>query len=313
MTTARSRLRPQTERDDHAIDTETYEKATMSEEARDDAWLLERTHLLREMHFADVAQGYPIVTRFGIRARYRFGSIAARDKKSVILVNHLFADLYVPTFVVDGTLAHELAHYAHGFGSGLPRLYDDPHRGGVVDKELEKRGLGEVNAKAEQWRKAYWDAFYTQRCADIVARHAARSDRTDALWDTVLLRPDVRTEEELQKRFARVGRRFGFDAEDLLPFEVEWLRATRRQQGLSYWFAREGVLRLHGLLADRRVPEVVVDFELAYWLARLTFGAKWETVHRALCRADLVSVAEDGLRWRRHAWTAFRNRHHPLL
>src|SRR5205085_12251442 len=138
------------------------------------------------------------ITRFGIRARNRFGSIGAQDQKTIILVNRLFADPLVPVFVVDGTLAHELAHYAHGFGSGLPKLYADPHRGGVVDKELEKRGLGEVTIKAEQWRAAYWDTFYTERCADIVARRAARSDRTDALWDTLLLRPDVRTEEELQ-------------------------------------------------------------------------------------------------------------------
>src|SRR5205814_1734563 len=82
--------------------------------------------------FPDVQQGYPITTRFGIRARNRFGSIGAQDKKTIIMVNRLFADPCVPTFVVDGTLVHELAHYAHGFGSGLPKLYSDPHRGGVV-------------------------------------------------------------------------------------------------------------------------------------------------------------------------------------
>lgn len=282
-----------------------------TDKIRDDAWLLDRTLLLREMHFADVAQGYPIVARFGIRARYRYGSIAAREGKSLILVNQLFAEPFVPTFVVDATLGHELAHYAHGFGSGLPRLYNDPHRGGVVDKELEKRGLGEISAKAEQWRATCWDAFYTEQCADILARRAARTNHTDAKWDTLLLRPDARTEEDLQGRLAVMGKKFGF-AEDMLPYEVEWLRATRRQKGLSYWFPEEGVVRVHGLLADRRVPAPILDFELAYWLARLTYGAKWTTVHRALCRTGLDGIAEESLRWRRHAWTAFCNRNHPL-
>src|SRR5207247_9633129 len=67
---------------------------------------------LREMHFADVPRGYPITTRFGIRARNRFGSIGSKDRQTIIMVNRLFADPIVPTFVVDGTIVHELAHYA---------------------------------------------------------------------------------------------------------------------------------------------------------------------------------------------------------
>ncbi len=115
---------------------------------RDAEWLAERVRLLWENHFADVPTGFPITTRFGTRAQYRFGSISAQNGKTLILLNRLFADPFVPTFVVDATLAHELAHYAHGFGSGLPRLYAHAHRGGVVDKELEKRGLGELSARA---------------------------------------------------------------------------------------------------------------------------------------------------------------------
>lgn len=284
----------------------------MSEERRDDSWLLDRIHLLREMHFTDVPQGYPIVARFGIRARYRYGSITGRNGQSIILANQLFADPYVPTYVVDATLAHELAHYAHGFGSGLPRLYPDPHRGGVVDKELEKRGLGELTLKAEQWRKACWDAFYAERHAETLARQSARSNADDARWNTLLNRPGARTEEDLETRLATLGKHFGYAAEDMLPFEVEWLRATRRKKGLSYWFDNESVVRLHGLLSDRRVPDSVVDFELSYWLARLTYGAKWNTVFNALCRAGLRQETETAVSWRRHAWTAFCNRHHPL-
>jgi hypothetical protein len=280
-------------------------------EVRDETWLAERVRLLWEMHFADVPKGFPITTRFGTRARYRFGSIAARNGRTVITINQLFADSFVPTYVIDGTLAHELAHYAHGFGSGLPRLHTHAHRGGVVDQELEKRGLGELDRKAAQWREACWEAFYAARCGDLTARRASREEVTTARWDALLTRSDCRTETELLGRLTLLAPKFGF-APNAPPFTVVWLRATRRQAGLSYWYARARVVRLHGLLADRRVPDVVVEFELAYWLARQAAGAPWSSVHAALCRAGLDTVAEEALRWRRRAWTSFRTRNHPL-
>ena len=48
--------------------------------------------LLRENHFADVAQGFPIVVRFGTRAQRRFGSITSRNGVSYIMVNLLYAN-----------------------------------------------------------------------------------------------------------------------------------------------------------------------------------------------------------------------------
>src|SRR5947209_5320989 len=82
---------------------------------RNDAWLKDRVRLLWEMHFSDVPTGFPIVASFGTRAKYRFGSIMARNATTLITVNQLFRDPYVPTYVFDGTLVHGLAHYAHGF------------------------------------------------------------------------------------------------------------------------------------------------------------------------------------------------------
>lgn len=279
---------------------------------RDDAWLAERVSLLWEMHFADVPIVYPIHASFGTRARYRFGSIMARNATSIITINRLFADPFVPVFVVDGTIVHELAHYVHGYGSGLPRLYDDPHRGGVVEKELEKRGLGELNEKAAEWREANWDAFYAIRCHDLTSRRTNREEESLDRWNAFISRPGSRTEAELRARLEILAVRLGIAPEEPLPFTIEWLRASRRQSGLSYWFGRSRVVRLHGLLADRRVPAVVVDFELAYWLAGRTIGENWKCIHAALRNAGLETVAEDALRWRRHAWTAFRNRNHPL-
>ncbi len=276
---------------------------------RTEAWLSERVSLLRQVHFADVPHGYPITTRFGIRARNRFGSIGAQARQTIILVNRLFADPFVPTFVVDGTLAHELAHYAHGYGSGLPQLYKDPHRGGVVDSELDRRCLGEINRKAEQWRKIHWDTFYQSRCSDLDARRSARKDAVDARWMDHLGRPDRRTEADLASRLAMLSPRFGYADP---PFEVEWLYASLRQTAPSYWFSRSSVVRLHGLLSDPRVPQNAVDFEIGYWLARRVAGGRPDRIQRALQLAKLDGVAADAMHWRRRSWNAFRGRHHPL-
>ncbi len=266
---------------------------------------------IRIVHFSDAANGYPIEIRFGIRARYRFGSIAARNRKTVILINQLFADNCVPDYVVDSTIAHEMVHYAHGFGSGLPRLYTDPHRGGVVDRELERRGLAAVTQRSEEWRKANWEELYSSRCADIEARREARQESTSALWQHVLEAPSARSEQELRERLHAVLKRIGA-APGSKVFEVGWLEASTKQCGTSYWFHRASTVRLHGLLADRRVPDCVVEFELAYWVMRQRLGASWPAIHLGLKQVGLEKTADEALRWRRSSWTTFRRRRHPL-
>jgi len=283
----------------------------MATEVRDNRWLEERLSVIRTVHFADVANGFPIEIRFGTRAKYRFGSIAARNRKTVILINQLFADCRVPDYVIDSTIAHEMAHYAHGFGSGLPRLYADPHRGGIVDKELERRGLAAVTKRSEQWREAHWEALYSHRCADIEARRESRNEHSSIKWQQVLCSPSARTEEELREQLHAVFKRIGAAA-GVPVFEVGWLQASTKQCGTSYWFHRTGTVRLHGLLADRRVPDYVVEFELAYWVMRHRVGGSWPVIHVALKQAGLGQTADEALRWRRSSWTAFRKRRHPL-
>ncbi len=273
------------------------------------AWLGERVQLLRENHYADVPQGHPIETRWGSRARYRFGSIAARNGVCVILANQLFADERVPVYVVDETLAHELAHYAHGYGSGLPRLYSHPHRGGIIEAELRKRGLGELHDKAEVWRKTQWEAFYLSQCDDLTAKRDIQKTVQELRWATVLDKPGNRTLADLEARHAQILHALKLpDA----PFSVQWLLATSRQAGLSYWYPKEKTVRMHGLLADRRVPSVVVDFELSYWTVRLLYGENWNIVSGVLSRAGLDSTIEEALRWRRASWTSFRKRNLPV-
>jgi hypothetical protein len=276
---------------------------------RTEEWLTERVCLLRDNHYSDVPQGYPITTRWGARARYRFGSISARNGVCLIMVNQLFADERVPCFVVDETIAHELAHYAHGYGSGLPRLYPHPHRGGIIEKELRQRGLGDLHDRAEQWRKTQWQTYYAANCEDLTNRREQRSEIHQVKWAGILDAPGNRTLDELTARLNYVVACLAVPA---APFQVHWLYATGRQSGLSYWYSKEKMVRVHGLLADRRVPSCVVDFELTYWTARLLYGDNWNILNPVIARAGLEPTMNDALRWRRAAWTAFRKRHLPV-
>ena len=123
----------------------------MTESQRSLLWLRERADCLWRTHFSDVPLGYPLEVGWGIRARHRFGSIAARNEKAVVRLNVLFAFPEVPESVIDAVLVHEFVHYAHGFGSGLPKRYRHPHRGGVIEKELTLRGLLAQDVRADEW------------------------------------------------------------------------------------------------------------------------------------------------------------------
>ncbi len=79
---------------------------------------------------------------------------------SFIGVNALLQHRQVPECVLITTIAHELTHYAHGFGSPLPRLYKHPHANNVVNRELEQRGIGEYVHQSDAWIDKQWFAFY---------------------------------------------------------------------------------------------------------------------------------------------------------
>jgi hypothetical protein len=72
-----------------------------------------------------------------------------------ITINGRFRDEKYPTEMIDHTIAHELVHYAHGFPSPGPRLHRYPHRGGVIDKELEDRNLHHLVMFYNMWVKEY--------------------------------------------------------------------------------------------------------------------------------------------------------------
>ena len=64
-----------------------------------------------------------------------------KNNVTEIIVNSLFKHEDVPQYIVDLTIAHELVHYSHGFQSPLERRFRYPHQGGIVRKELKKRGF----------------------------------------------------------------------------------------------------------------------------------------------------------------------------
>lgn len=124
---------------------------------RDNNWLLSRLDFIRSEYFPDVEQVNPLVIRFGRYSKYRLGSIKLNRKsgKSYITITGMFKNSKIPSEVVDHTLAHELVHYAHGFSSKRTRLHKYPHAGGIVQKEMQKRGMGNLIKSYKEWIKRY--------------------------------------------------------------------------------------------------------------------------------------------------------------
>ncbi len=276
---------------------------------RDARWLEERIELLWKLFFSDLRRASPIQSNFGIIAKNRFGSIGMRGGVSLIRLNSLFADPELALCFLDETLTHELIHYAHGFGSTLPRKYADPHRGGVIALEATKRGLESLHAEGDEWRKNHWAAFYERKKPVSVRQSEMRSAVQESIWESFVSRPDARTLEEVRASLEVIAPRFGFvDA----PFEVEWLFATTRRTGTSYLYSELEVLKLHGLLSDRTVPNVVIEFELSYWLAREAVGGNWNHIRHLLNTSGFEETTQLAMEWRNKVWGVFRQTRHPL-
>lgn len=121
-------------------------------------WLETQLDALLKGPFSDMSIENRLEVRWGRKAQRRFGSILmSRDKRvSRITINGIFRDESIPEQVIQATLAHELAHYSHGFSSPLPRKYKHPHSGGVIELEFKKRGLSLLSAYEKQWTKRHW-------------------------------------------------------------------------------------------------------------------------------------------------------------
>lgn len=115
-----------------------------------------------ERYFPDVPRVNEVQIAWCQPWKNRLGLIrlSLDEKTSFIGINTLLQHELVPEYVLLTTVAHELVHYAHGFGSPLPRPYAHPHAGNVVNRELEKRGLGTYVRQCHLWIDREWFVFY---------------------------------------------------------------------------------------------------------------------------------------------------------
>lgn len=124
---------------------------------RDNQWLLSRLDYIWSKYFPDVKQINRVFVKFGRNSDTRFGSIKLRyeDNSTHIIITAKFRNKEFPLEIVDHTIAHELVHYCSGFSSPYARLHKYPHRGGVIEKELKRRGLSYLVSFYKDWVEKY--------------------------------------------------------------------------------------------------------------------------------------------------------------
>lgn len=126
---------------------------------RDNNYLKTLLTTIWDKYFSDVPIANVVTIKFGNRSYRQLGAIKSKrgdtSTSSIVLTSH-FKEESVPEHVLLTTIAHEIAHYAHGFNSPLPKLYKHPHRGNIVDKELIKRGMKEDLANSKEWLDKNW-------------------------------------------------------------------------------------------------------------------------------------------------------------
>jgi len=127
---------------------------------RDDAWLNQRLDHIWEMLFPELERLNKVDVRFKGKWKNKFGHIKSVGKNSEIVVNGLFKEEDIPEYIVDITLAHELIHYMHGFNSPHEKKYKHPHAGGIVTRELKKRGFGHMIALEREFVEKDWFRLY---------------------------------------------------------------------------------------------------------------------------------------------------------
>ncbi|HEY0755799.1 MAG TPA: hypothetical protein VGD98_17705 [Ktedonobacteraceae bacterium] len=117
-----------------------------------------------QAHFADIPRANQVDIAYCQPWKRRLGLIrlSLDSTSSFIGINALLQLSQIPECVLIITIAHELTHYAHGFGSPLPRIYEHPHAHNVVKHEMERRGLSTMLALCDNWIDENWFAFYEQ-------------------------------------------------------------------------------------------------------------------------------------------------------
>jgi hypothetical protein len=136
-----------------------------SSSERSNSWLHRELARIWEAFFYDVPRSNRVEIEFARPWKTRLGMISLSEsgRTTYIGINALLSDPQVPDPVCIITIAHELTHYAHGFGSPLPRKHSHPHHGNVVSQELVFRGLGKELKYYQHWTTHQWHGFYEAR------------------------------------------------------------------------------------------------------------------------------------------------------
>ncbi len=140
-------------------------------------------HAIWQQYFADIAQVNEVQIAYSYPWKNRLGLIRLSIDQSIsfIGINTLLQLQQVPEEVLITTIAHELVHYMHGFGSPLPRPYRHPHANNIVDRELERRELGGQLACCKQWIDKNWYPFYDVQRASAWANLTRSSSANYAM------------------------------------------------------------------------------------------------------------------------------------
>jgi predicted metal-dependent hydrolase len=125
---------------------------------RNDEWLEKRLEKIWQILIPDVERLNQVSICFRGKWKTKFGDIKKlKDGSTRVRVNGLFKHEEIPEYIIDTTIAHELIHYMHGFSSPHQKQFNHPHKGGVVNKELKKRGFGLMLNLEKKWVKENWE------------------------------------------------------------------------------------------------------------------------------------------------------------
>jgi hypothetical protein len=137
--------------------------------------------LIRE-NFSEKGVTNFLVVKTGHRWKRTLGHIKTlehRDYGSVIEINPMLFDLDVPGYVLEYVIMHELTHYFQGFASNHEKKHKYPHKGGTVDKELDRLGWKEIRENSDKWLKENWPKILLKNGFDP---HIRRKTKRRVLW-----------------------------------------------------------------------------------------------------------------------------------
>ncbi|MDD4251136.1 MAG: hypothetical protein PHX27_03020 [Candidatus ainarchaeum sp.] len=124
-----------------------------------DTYLAKKTANLIRENFYEKEITNLLVVKTGKKWKRTLGHIKTLETKeygSLIEINPLLFDIETPEFILDYVIMHELTHYFQGFASNHEKKHRYPHKGRIVEKELERLGWKEIQEKSDLWLKANW-------------------------------------------------------------------------------------------------------------------------------------------------------------